>query len=291
MHLGFSAASAVVTAPSSPDGSTYTLRCPQDFVARDSPGGVRFPRFGVLAGRDDRGGPTGGDGVVTPAGVEGTIGSDAGDLLFGWDLIEQFGQHRRIPDVACSELGGADFQRFLVNSDVDLAPDAASGAPVLARVPFPFALDLDPGAVDQEMQRTIRSAIRNVDLQGLLAARQRAEVGHLPVQTDQPQQALDEAGRLPERHPKQNLHRQAGLDRGIAVVALSTTLAGRRGFPGHGWVKPDRQRAAALERFVVAGPVPGLVGRGCRSAHGLQLSRWIHDMNPLSGFVQQSRAA
>lgn len=92
MHLGFSAASAVVTAPSSSDGSTCTLRSPQDFVARDNPGGVRFPRFGVLAGRNDRGGPTGGNGVVTLAGVEGTIGSDAGDLLFGRALIAQFGQ-------------------------------------------------------------------------------------------------------------------------------------------------------------------------------------------------------
>jgi hypothetical protein len=28
--------------------------------------------------------------------------------------------------------------------------------------------------------------------------------------------------------------------------------------------------------------------RGCRSAHGLQLSRWIHHVNPLRRFVQQS---
>ena len=33
MHLGFGAASAVIPAPSSPYGSTDTLRCAQDLVA------------------------------------------------------------------------------------------------------------------------------------------------------------------------------------------------------------------------------------------------------------------
>jgi len=131
--------------------------------------------------------------------------------------------------------------------------------------PLPFALDLDPCAVDQQVQRSLRSAIRNVDLQGLLAAAQGAEVRHSPVQVDQVQQALDEPCRLPERHAEQDLHRQAGLDRFLslitAVVGLPTTLAGRRGLPGHGGIKPalrrlkaiacrpvDRQRAPPLER-------------------------------------------
>ena len=35
---------------------------------------------------------------------------------------------------------------------------------------------------------------------------------------------------------------------------------------------------AALERFIVGRPVPGLVGGG--GAHAAQLPRWIHEMNP-----------
>ena len=89
------------------------------------------------------------------AGVEGPVGGDAGDLLIGWDLVQQFGQHGRVAHVAGGELGSAYFQRLFVNSYVDLAPDAAFGAAVLAGVPFPFALDLDPGAVDQEVQRAV----------------------------------------------------------------------------------------------------------------------------------------
>jgi hypothetical protein len=71
--------------------------------------------------------------------------------LVGWDLVEKLGQHGRVTNIAGRELGCADFQRLLVNSYVDLAPDATCRAAVLADVPFAFALDLDPGAVDQKM--------------------------------------------------------------------------------------------------------------------------------------------
>jgi len=58
---------------------------------------------------------------------------------------------------------------------------------MLAGVPLPFALDLDASAVNQQVQRAVRTAVGDVDLQGLLAARQRAEVGHSPVQPGQAQ--------------------------------------------------------------------------------------------------------
>lgn len=151
---------------------------------------------------------------------------------------------------------------------------------MFAGVPLAFTLDLDPGAVDQQVQRTVRSAIGDIHIQGLLASRQRAEVWHRPVEADQPQQALDEAGRLAQHHAEEDLHREAGLDGCVAVVGLPPAFASRRGLPLHGGVEPDRQRASALERLVIGGPVPGLVGRGCRSAHAIQLRRWIHEMNP-----------
>ena len=110
--------------------------------------GVRFPWFGVLAGRNDCGRTSSGNGVMALAGVEGAVGGDAGDLLLERDLVEQFRQHRRVTDVAGGELGGADFQCFLIDPDVDLAPDAPFGTAMLAGVPLAFPFDLDPGAVD-----------------------------------------------------------------------------------------------------------------------------------------------
>lgn len=86
---------------------------------------------------------------------EDTVGGDAGDLLIRRDLVEQLGQHGRVAHITGGELRCPDFQRLLVNSDVDLAPDAALRATVLAGVPFTFAFDLDPGAVDQQVQRPL----------------------------------------------------------------------------------------------------------------------------------------
>ena len=58
----------------------------------------------------ERGGATGGDGVVALAGVDCAVGGDAGDLLFGRDLVEQLGRHGRVAHVAGGELCGPDFQ-------------------------------------------------------------------------------------------------------------------------------------------------------------------------------------
>jgi hypothetical protein len=66
----------------------------------------------------------GGNGIVALAGVEGTVGGDAGDLLIG--------QHGRVAYVASGELSSPDVERFLVNSNVDLAPCTAFGATMLA---------------------------------------------------------------------------------------------------------------------------------------------------------------
>ena len=148
------------------------------------------------------------------------------------------------------------------------------------RLPLSFALDLDAGAVDQQVQGLLRPPERVVDLQGLLAVAQRAEARHRPFQVDQLQQALGEASCLAQCYAEQHLHRQTGLDRGIAIVGLTPTLAGWRGLLDHGGFKPDCQRAAVHKRCVIVRRVPGLVGGGCRSAQAVQLPCWIREMNP-----------
>ena len=49
--------------------------------------------------------------------------------------------------MAPGDLNGPNLQRFLVDSEVDLALDATFRASMLAGVPLAFALDLDAGAV------------------------------------------------------------------------------------------------------------------------------------------------
>ena len=85
---------------------------------------------------------------------------------------------------------------------------------------------------------------RDVDLQALLTAAEGAEVRNRPVQIDQLQQALVEPGRLAKRDAEKHLHRQAGLDRRIAVVGLSAAFASQPGCP-KSW--RDRTSLTAIE--------------------------------------------
>ena len=105
--------------------------------------------------------------------------------------------------MAPGDLDSADLQCFLVYPEMDLAPDAPFGTAMLAGVPFAFALDLDPGDIDQQVQRALVAAVG--DGQSPLTARQRTEVRHQTVKANQAQQALDQPGRLPGRHAERAL--------------------------------------------------------------------------------------
>lgn len=111
---------------------------------------------------------------------------------------------------------------------------------MLAGIPLSLALGFDPGRVDQQVQRTRSSAVRDGDAQGLLAATQGAEVRHFPVKPCQPQQAFDEPGRLAKGLAEQHRHRETNLDCRIAELALTTAFAGHWRMPIHLGIKPDR---------------------------------------------------
>ncbi len=88
MHLRFDKASAVIATPSSPDGSAEALRRASGFVSGNRPGAVRLPGLAIPPRMDDCIGDAGSNGVMALAGVEGTISSDFGNLLIGWDLVD-----------------------------------------------------------------------------------------------------------------------------------------------------------------------------------------------------------
>ena len=99
------------------------------------------------------------DGIVAIARVIGAVCGHAADLLLRWDLAEKIRLHRRVADVVPGDLDRPGLQRLLVDPEVDLAPDAPFGATMLARVPLAFAFNLDPGAVDQQVQRASEAQI------------------------------------------------------------------------------------------------------------------------------------
>lgn len=105
-----------------------------------------------------------GDGIVAFAGVVGAISGDAGDLLIKRDLVEQFAQHGRVADVAGREPRRPDFQRLLINSDVDLAAAAVLDAVASG--------DLTPteGALIMALVETYRRTLETTELEARVAA-------------------------------------------------------------------------------------------------------------------------
>lgn len=116
---------------------------------------------------------------------------------------------------------------------------------------------------------------------------------HAGAGTDQHAQRIPSGwwrqfGPAGHRGRKQYFHRQACLNRSIAIAGPSPTLAGRRRLPSHGRVKPDGQRTAALQRFTVAWPASCFLDRACGSVHAAQPSDRIREMYPIRRLVEQS---
>ena len=81
--------------------------------------------------------------------------------------------------------------------------------------------------------RIMVSALLHILISSPLKTSRRQIVASVTVQFSG-RNSLKEAGRLLERHSKQHLHGQVGLDQRIVMLGLSATLTGRRGLPGHG---------------------------------------------------------
>src|SRR3546814_9548466 len=69
---------------------------------------------------------------------------------------------------------------------MDLAPLASALRPVLANLPFAIAEELNASAVDQQVERTVGTAIRDLDGQRLLTTAQGRIIWHGPINRAQP---------------------------------------------------------------------------------------------------------
>ena len=76
-----------------------------------------------------------------------------------------------------------------INAQMDLAPLAPAVRAMLARQPLSIAQELDPGAVHQQVQRSLRAAAGYLDGKGLLSVAQGREVRHWPIEPNHLQDA------------------------------------------------------------------------------------------------------
>ena len=196
---------------------------------------------------------------MAAARVIGTVSSHSAEALAFRYLVQQLRQNWTVAIAAGGEFHGADVRRGRVHGQMDLAPLATTLNAMLARLPLAIAQKLDPGAVHEQVERAIGTAIRDMDGECLLPSAQGRIIRHGPVQVRHLQQAghhpaspwslgpvafswLD----LPQRQHEQDLDRQAELDRGIGEHRRATG-------------------AAVMRR---------------RRRHAVLLTAWIHHVNP-----------
>ena len=122
MHLCLGAATAVVSAPFSPDRATEVFRCAKGLASHDGARGRRLPRRGFLARWYDGVGTPVGDGFMALARIVGSVGGDLADLYVSRDLVKEHGQHGRVTDIATGYLDGSALQRLFIDADMYLAP-------------------------------------------------------------------------------------------------------------------------------------------------------------------------
>lgn len=147
MHFGFYAASAVVSAPASPQGTAQISLYIDRIVTSNCSSARRFPELSIFARWDHRIGVSGGNRLVAFARVIRPVCGDAADVLIRRDLVQEFGQHGSITNGAAGDFDRPHFKRYLIDTNVYLTPNAAFGAAVLACVPLAFTFGLDACAV------------------------------------------------------------------------------------------------------------------------------------------------
>ena len=93
-------------------------------------------------------GVSGGNRLVAFARVIRPVCGEAADVLIRRDLVQEFGQHGSITNVAAGDFDRPHFKRYLIDTNVYLTSNAAFGATVLACFPLAFTFGLDACAVN-----------------------------------------------------------------------------------------------------------------------------------------------
>jgi hypothetical protein len=146
-----------------------------------------LPRLAVLPRGSHCLRPALNDRRMASLGIVGLVSTDTGHRFIRRYLSQQLGQHGRttcaVLHAVVGDLDGSNLQCVGVNAQVHLAPLPPVLGPVLLAFLFTFAQELDPGAVDQQVQRGGAGTVGQLYPQRLLAPAHGAEVWPAPVQT------------------------------------------------------------------------------------------------------------
>ena len=182
------------------------------------------------------------------------------EVQYEWliDLRQQLWQNRPVMHIARGQLVGQDHTRGLIHPQVQFAPQAASGGPMLANFPFALAEHLQPRAVHQQMNRA-RSTGANRYVQPGRPAAQRGVMRHRQARQKLVREARQKALRLAKGQAEYCPQAQRTADRNVTVNAPLATA--RTPSPGHFIAQPERHRPPLNQGTVVFRPIGHAVAR------------------------------
>ncbi|MGF6483053.1 transposase [Paraburkholderia sp. JPY419] len=153
--------------------------------------------------------------------VASAVATDGVDCHVSGNLVEQIRQHFAIAFVLMSHQCSADLSGVRVHRPMHLAPGATLGPAMLAQLPLAFAIDLQSGAVEHEVQGFFGTLRRRRYLEGLRATAQRCVVRHGQAWEGKFAQTLSEALQCAQRQMKDLLEFEQPLHERIRIDGRS----------------------------------------------------------------------
>jgi hypothetical protein len=207
-------------------------------------GGCRFTCNGRYPGRDDdrRFWVTLGNSVRDDLAIVRSICSHRRNVDV--DLIKEVYQFRDVADIIGRQFHRDEFMRVGIDTEMQLAPPAAGPEAVLLIEPFALAVNLQHGAIDQQMQRICAVNSPRQDRQAATAAAQCGVIGDGDVDLEHIDDRSEQTLGLSQRLVEYQAEREARLD----GAAATRTVPGEGATPTTGRAGKDADEAAAVER-------------------------------------------
>ena len=257
-HLRLGQRAAMILTLTLPLRSAHSPDAPQVLISRQSFGFrvAVLPDARSLLWRDGRLRLARRDQEITVPAVIRSIRRHLTNLIV--NLVEQVGQYLRVFERVGRHHRSDNLARRLVGGEVEFAPGAPLRVPVLAHLPFSFAIDFHARRIHHQMQGLAGRAAGQGNFQIFAPSRESRVIGHGQRNFEQLDDRREQPGGGTQRQVVNFRQRRHALNGRLGISARLATLTARR------WmlprrdtvlVNPERQASAFDQRGVIFFPV------------------------------------
>jgi len=165
------------------------------------------------------------DSIIGWIAIISSIGSELADLIA--DLIQQRLQLRGIAGFLICQTMCNDLATVGINHQVQFSPVSSGLCPIFFFQPLASAIDLQPGAVYQNVNRSVSHMLSVVAsgrwLPGSGPPAQRGVIGHRQIQSHQPKHRTQKPFTLAQPQSEYHAQHHRSFDRQIRVTRLASS--------------------------------------------------------------------